>query len=251
MIQIEGLSHRIGRADILKGIDLTLPKGQITALIGPNGAGKSTLLSLIGRLMPLQTGRITVDGADVTHTPTRDLARRMAILSQSNQIGSRLRVAELVGFGRWPHHQGRPGPLDEALVAAALHDMDLMPLAARFLDELSGGQRQRAFMAMTLAQGGDWLLLDEPLAALDMAHARSLMQKLVMLRGIGRSIVVVLHEVNHAAAWADHVVMMKAGGIMAQGTPDDVFTEPTLKALYDMELRVIEVESRPMVLSHL
>jgi iron complex transport system ATP-binding protein len=251
MIQIEGVAHRIGRAEILKGIDLSLPKGKITALIGPNGAGKSTLLSLIGRLMPLQTGRITVDGADVAHTPTRDLARRMAILSQSNQIGSRLRVAELVGFGRWPHHQGRPGPQDAALVAAALHDMDLLPLAGRFLDELSGGQRQRAFMAMTLAQGGDWLLLDEPLAALDMAHARLLMQKLAMLRSMGRSIVVVLHEINHAAAWADHVVMMKAGCIMAEGAPGEVFTETTLGALYDMALRVIEVESRPMVLSHL
>lgn len=136
MIRIEGVSHRIGKAAILHGIGLEIPKGKVTALIGPNGAGKSTLLSLVGRLMPLQSGRVTVDGADVARTPTRDLARRIAILSQSNPVGSRLRVRELVAFGRWPHHRGRPGPGDAEAVEAAVQAMDLAPLAGRFLDEL-------------------------------------------------------------------------------------------------------------------
>lgn len=175
----------------------------------------------------------------------------MAILAQSNVIGSRLRVAELVAFGRWPHHRGRPGPADRACVAKALADMALEPLADRFLDELSGGQRQRAFIAATLAQGGDWLLLDEPLAALDMAHARSVMAHLAGLAAAGTGVVVVLHDINHAAAWADHVVALKAGRLAAKGTPAQVFRPEVLGPIYDMDLRVTEIDGKPLVLHHL
>ncbi|RGP36607.1 iron ABC transporter ATP-binding protein [Pseudotabrizicola alkalilacus] len=251
MIEVQGVSHQIGKMPILSDITLRLPMGKLTALIGPNGAGKSTLLSLTGRLMPLQAGQIRVDGSDIGTTDTRALAKQMAILSQSNPLGSRLRVRELVSFGRWPHHQGRPGPRDAAEVEQALHDMDLTPLADRFLDALSGGQRQRAFIAMTLAQGAEWLLLDEPLAALDMAHARGVMARLAGLRDAGRSIVVVLHDINHAAVWADHIVAMKAGRIAAEGPPSQVCTAEVLGTIYDMELRVMQVEGKPLVLHHL
>jgi iron complex transport system ATP-binding protein len=215
MIEVRGVRHRIGRTEVLSDIDLTLPAGRLTALIGPNGAGKSTLLSLAGRIVPLQAGRITVGGMDVARTPTAEVARRMAILSQSNVVGSRLRVADLVAFGRWPHHRGRPGAEDRRRVDEVLAAMSLAPLANRFLDELSGGQRQRAFIATTLAQGGDWLLLDEPLAALDMAHSRAVMAHLASLAAQGTGIVVVLHDINHAAVWADHVVALTAGRIAA------------------------------------
>ena len=251
MIRIEGLGHGIGKARILDGIDLTLPAGRITALIGPNGAGKSTLLSLIARLEPLQQGRIEVAGLDVARTPTEALARALAILPQNAGVASRLRVRELVAFGRWPHHRGRPGPQDRDLVERALERLGLAPLADRFLDQLSGGQRQRAHLAMAFAQATDWLLLDEPLAALDMAHARALMQELAALRDAGRSVVMVLHEVNHAAAWADHVVAMKAGRIVAEGPPDAVFTPAVLEPLYDMPLKVERYGGRPLVLHHL
>lgn len=251
MISLRNVGHRIGYTAILSDVDLDVPKGKVTALIGPNGAGKSTLLTLVGRLQALQAGRIEVDGDDITRTPSHLLARRMAILSQSNPLGSRLRVRELVAFGRWPHHQGRPRPEDAAHVCAALEALDLTPLAERFIEELSGGQRQRAFIAMTFAQGADWLLLDEPLAALDMAHARAVMAKLVGLRATGRSVVVVLHDINHAAAWADHVIALKAGRVVAEGPPAKVFTAPRLGALYDMDLRVTEFEGRPLVLHHL
>ena len=251
MIRIEGVGHRIGKAQILEGIDLTLPKGGITALIGPNGAGKSTLLSLVARLEPLQQGRITVAGLDVARTPTETLARALAILPQNAGVASRLRVRELVAFGRWPHHRGRPGPQDRDLVEGAIRRLGLAPLADRFLDQLSGGQRQRAHLAMAFAQDTGWLLLDEPLAALDMAHARALMQELAALRDAGRSVVMVLHEVNHAAAWADHVVAMKAGRIVAEGPPDTVFTPAVLEPLYDMPLKVERYEGRPLVLHHL
>ena len=251
MIEVSHLHHRIGRQPILRDLSLRLPRGQITALIGPNGAGKSTLLSLIGRLLPLQQGRITLNGADIATTPSRDLARRMAILSQHNAPGSRLRVAELVGFGRWPHSQGRPAPEDAGHVAAALEAMGLSPLAHRFLDELSGGQRQRAFIAMTLAQGAEWLLLDEPLAALDMAHARGVMAQLAALRDAGKSVVVVLHDINHAAVWADHIVALKDGALAAEGPPAQLCTPQVLGALYDMPLRVTQVEGKPLILHHL
>ena len=251
MIEVQGVSHAIGPAAILRDIDLALPRGALTALIGPNGAGKSTLLRLIGRLEPLQRGRICVDGEDITRTPTADLARRLAILGQNTGIASRLRVRELVSFGRWPHCHGRPTPRDHAAVDAALRMFDLEPLADRFLDELSGGQAQRAHVAMTVAQETDWLLLDEPLNNLDLAHARSLLAQVAGMAGQGgRGAVIVLHDINHAAAWADHVVALKHGRVHAQGPADAVLTERVLSELYETKLSVVQHAGRPLVLHH-
>ncbi|AXC49014.1 ATP-binding cassette domain-containing protein [Paracoccus suum] len=251
MIQIEGLSHRIGTAPILTDITADLPRGKLTALIGPNGAGKSTLLRLIGRLLPLQAGRITVEGRDVARTPGEVLALTMAILGQQTVIASRLRLRELVAFGRWPHHHGRPRPADHAAVEAALAAFDLLPLADRFLDELSGGQGQRGYLAMTFAQGSPWMLLDEPLNNLDMGHARALMARLAQIvRTEGRSVVMVVHEVNYAAAWADHVIAMKGGRLIAQGPPETVLTETLLSQLYDTPIEVSRHDGRPLVLHH-
>lgn len=251
MISVKAVNHQIGAAQILSDINLELPAGKITALIGPNGAGKSTLLSLIARLIRLQSGQISVDGLDIAQTPTEDLAKVLAVLPQQASVASRLRVRDLVAFGRWPHHKGRARPEDLAAVDKASERLSLTNLANRFLDELSGGQRQRAHLAMAFAQDTNWLLLDEPLAALDMAHARALMQELSRLRDEGRSIVMVLHEVNHAAAWADHVVALKNGKLAAQGNPHEVFTPSVLEPLYDMPLRVEQFEGRPLVLHHL
>ncbi|MEI4470873.1 iron ABC transporter ATP-binding protein [Frigidibacter sp. MR17.24] len=250
-IAIAGLCHRIGTAQILHDIDLAIPAGKVTALIGPNGAGKSTLLRLVGRLVPCDRGRIEIDGRDVTHTDTTELARHVAILGQDTPLASRLTVAELVAFGRWPHHRGRPRIDDDLVVTAAIERFGLAPMAHRFLDELSGGQRQRAFLAMTFAQSTPWILLDEPLNNLDMSHARSLMRELGRLRDEGKSIVVVVHEVNYAAAWADHVIAMKDGRVAAEGPPAEVLTPAILGPLYDMELEVAVINGRPMVLHHL
>jgi iron complex transport system ATP-binding protein len=251
MIEVTGLSHSIGRAGILHGIELALPRGGLTALIGPNGAGKSTLLNLIARLEPVRSGRITIDGLDVTTTPSRIIARHLAFLGQSNFLGSRLRVGELVAFGRWPHHQGRPRASDHAAVAAALAAFELGPLAGRFMDELSGGQQQRAFLAMTFAQGTDWLLLDEPINNLDMVHARALMERLARLvREEGKSVVIVVHDINYAAAWADRIVAMRDGRIVAEGPPGELLTTGTLERIYGVGLAVAEHGGRPMVLHH-
>lgn len=251
MIQISNLSHKIGGTQILHDISTSFPKGKLTALIGPNGAGKSTLLRLVGRLDPLQQGAITVAGRDVSRTPTAELAQVMAILGQQTAIASRLRLSELVAFGRWPHHHGRPGPDDHAKVAQALDAFALTPLANRFLDEVSGGQAQRAHIAMAFAQDTEWLLLDEPLNNLDMSHARALMARLRdLVDAQGRSVGLVVHEVNYAAAWADHVIAMKNGRIMAEGSADDVLTETTLSDLYDAPISVGRHQGRPLVLHH-
>ena len=239
MIEIDSVSHAIGTAEILTDVTVTIPKGGVTALIGPNGAGKSTLLSLVARLERVQTGRIRVDGLDVMRTPTDALARHIAIQRQDTAIATRLTIRQLVGFGRYPHHRGRAGPADRTKVEEAIAALHLAPLADRFLDTLSGGQRQRALIAMSVAQETDYLLLDEPLNNLDMAHARRLMELLRALADrSGRTIVVVLHEVNYAAAHADHVVAMKAGRIAAQGNTVDVLTADLIGDLFETPVRV-------------
>lgn len=251
MISVEGVGYRIGRAPILTDITLAIPRGGVTALIGPNGAGKSTLLGLIARLLPLQEGKILVDGLDVARTASRDLARKLAILRQDPAIAARLTVRDLVGFGRYPHSRGRPGAEDERVVGAALDRFDLTRLAGRFLDEVSGGQKQRALVAMTFAQETDYILLDEPLNNLDMVFARSLMRE---LRGLadefGRTIVVVLHEINYAAAWADHVVALRDGRVVGTGAPEVVVSTDGLRAAFGAEVEVRRIDGRLVALHH-
>lgn len=252
MIRIENVSLSHRDMPILRDITLSLEKGGITALVGPNGAGKSSLLSLIARLQPLQTGRILVDGLPVDSTPSRLLAQRLAILRQDGVVASRLTVRELIGFGRFPHHQGRAGAADIALVEAALAQFELQALAERFIDTLSGGQRQRALVAMTFCQGTDYMLLDEPLNNLDMFHARQLMRS---LRSIvderQRTAIIVLHDINQAAAHADRIVALRDGKVIADGTPNEVLTEDNLELVFGYRMQIMQIAGRPLVLQHL
>lgn len=242
MIHIENVSLTMGRAQVLKSIDLQIPKGGITALVGPNGAGKSSLLSLIARLLPLETGTISVDGLPVDKTSGRQLAKVLAILRQDTATASRLRVRELVGFGRFPHHRGRLTEEDRLLIDAALAQFDLADLADRFIDTLSGGQRQRAMVAMAFCQGTDYLLLDEPLNNLDMFYARELMRSLRRIADEnGRTIVIVIHDINQAAAYADRIVAMKGGQVVASGTPHEVLTPDTLEAVFGYSIPVHDI----------
>ena len=170
-IDLQGVVKAYDRTRVVDEVTAQIPAGGATAIIGPNGAGKSTLLSMVGRLLQADGGTIAVGGQDVFDSDTRALARKLAVLRQENTTTVRLTVWDLVSFGRFPHHGGRPGPDDERLVSQALGYMDLHSFAGRYLDELSGGQRQRAYIAMVLAQDTDVLLLDEPLNNLDMKHA--------------------------------------------------------------------------------
>ncbi|CAN7686899.1 iron ABC transporter ATP-binding protein [Neorhizobium sp. LjRoot104] len=249
MIRIENVSLRHSQTQILHDVSLTIPKGGITALIGPNGAGKSSLLSLIARLQPLQAGRISVDGFAVDTTPNRDLARILAILRQDSIVTSRLRVRELVGFGRFPHGRGRLTPDDYAIIDRSLQQFDLSDLSDRFIETLSGGQRQRALVAMAFAQETDYLLLDEPLNNLDMYFARELMRSLRTIADEnGKTIVIVLHDINQAGAHADRIVAMKSGRIVADGTPSELLTPKTLEAIFGFEMQVETFDNTPVVL---
>ncbi|WP_204115223.1 ABC transporter ATP-binding protein [Shimia biformata] len=248
MIRVDGLSYRIGEQHILSDISLDLPRGGISALVGPNGAGKSTLLSLIARLIPIQTGRITVDDLVVGQCASDILARKLAILPQSDDIAPRLTVRELIGFGRFPHHKGRPGVDDRRKVDAAIEAFDLEPLQHRPLDTLSGGQRQRSLIAMAFAQDTDYLLLDEPLNNLDIAASRSLMARLRDLAEVNnRSIVVVLHDLNFACGYADFLVALTAGRIGAMGPPSTVVTSQMVAKVFGTKAPVIRVGDRPLV----
>lgn len=249
MIQIRNVTMSYDRDPVVSDVSFDLPDRGITALIGPNGAGKSTLISGIGRLHPLEAGEVIVDGRSISDWRDDALARTIAILRQENHLTVRLTVAELVMLGRHPHTKGRTTATDEKMVAQALSQVNMMDLADRFLDELSGGQRQRAFVAMTLAQDTKYLLLDEPLSALDMRHARDMMRHLSTVsqeRDI--SVVIVIHDINTAAAYADRLIAMKNGAIVADGAPVDVLTPEVLYSVFDVETTVTTVGGRPVAI---
>lgn len=251
MIKIQNVRHAIGDRIILNDVSLDIPQGGITALIGPNGAGKSTLLSLMARLQTLKHGSISYGGKDITATPTAELAKVLSILTQENSIMSRITVRDLLMFGRYPYHQGRPSEKDKAVVEKSLRYFQLEDFAHRYLTELSGGQRQRAMIAMVFCQETDYVLLDEPLNNLDMYYARSLMQLLHHLtHEHRRTTVVVLHDINQAAAYADYVVAMKNGRVALQGEPDEVFTADNIRDLFEMDVEVLEHRGKKLIVHH-
>lgn len=252
MIGIEDVSFHIGGQPILNQVSLTIPQGGITAFIGPNGAGKSTLFSLMSRLTPLQSGSIRYGGKNLSETPDRELATMLSILTQENQIHSRITVRELLMFGRYPHHQGRPTAKDAEIVAQTMQEFNLETLSERYLSELSGGQKQRAMIAMVFCQGTEYVLLDEPLNNLDMHHARNLMQLLrKQTHEQRRTTVVVLHDINQAAAYADYVVAMQNGSVRFCGAPNDVFTVENIQSLFDIEVDVVEHKGKKLVIHHI
>lgn len=249
MISINNLNYTIGSSQVLTDISVRIPKGGMTALIGPNGAGKSTLLSHIARLLPIQRGQIEVDDLEVGKCDERTLAKRLAILPQQVHFATRLTVRDMVTFGRYPHSQGRVTESDRKIVAQALEVFGLTDLEDRFLDTLSGGQRHKAHVAMTYAQDTDYLLLDEPLNNLDIAAARNLMTLLKNLADHrGKTIVIVLHDINFAAQYADHLLVMQNGTVAQEGRPTNLITETLLQDVFGTDARVALVDDTPVVL---
>ena len=242
MIEISKVSKAYGDAIVVRDVSLQLPRRGVTSIIGPNGAGKSTLLSMISRLLPMSAGTVTVDGLDVTQTPSDILAKRLTILRQDNRVSSRLTVRDLVEFGRYPYSKGRLTTEDRAHAARAIGYLDLEPLADRFLDELSGGQRQRAYVAMVLCQDTDYVLFDEPLNNLDMKHAVGMMKLLRRAADdLGKTIVLVLHDINFASCYSDYLVAMRDGAVVYHGTPAEIMTGPVIRAVYDMDVEIQDV----------
>ena len=243
MIHVSDVSKRYGGQTVVDGVSCYIKDGGITSIIGPNGAGKSTLLSMMSRLLPMDNGSVSIDGLDVTATDSKQLARKMAILRQENQLTVRLSVRDLVGFGRFPHNNGRPTAADKAHIDQALEYLDLSAIADRFVDELSGGQRQRAFIAMVLAQDTDYLLLDEPLNNLDMKHSVEMMRLLRRLTDeLGKTVVLVIHDINFASCYSDSIVAMRQGRLIHQGPPAKIMQPEVLRDVYEIDIRIEEID---------
>ncbi len=246
MIELAEVTKSYEHTRVLGPVTGTIERGGITALVGANGAGKSTLLTIIGRLLDPTSGEVQVAGMDVQHTRSSDLATRLSILRQENHVTARLRVRELVAFGRFPHSKGRLTAECHAAVDDAISFLGLDDLSDRFLDQLSGGQRQRAYVAMVLAQDTDYILLDEPLNNLDMKHSVLMMKQLRRAADeLGKTIVVVLHDLNFAAAYADRIIALRDGEVLHAGTVEDIMRDDVLTEVFDTPVRVYEIEGRP------
>jgi iron complex transport system ATP-binding protein len=247
------LSAGYGDRIVLHALDLDLPTGAITAIVGANACGKSTLLRSMSRLLAPRSGRILLDGKAIHRLPAKELARTLGLLPQSPIAPDGITVADLVGRGRHPH-QGifsRWTSDDETAVAAALEATQTLDLADRPVDELSGGQRQRAWIAMALAQRTDLLLLDEPITFLDVAHQIEVLDLLTDLnRSRGTTIIMVLHDLNLAARYADHLVALAAGRLHAAGEPAQVLTTETVSAVFGLASRIIidPTTNKPLML---
>lgn len=247
-----GLDLGYGDRQIVSALDISLPPGKLTVIVGANACGKSTLLRGLARLLTPTRGAVYLDGKPIHQMPTREVATVLGVLPQSPIAPDAISVTDLVGRGRYPH-QGwfrRWTPEDDKAVAAALAATDTLEIADRAVDELSGGQRQRVWIAMALAQETDLLLLDEPTTFLDINHQVEVLDLLTdLVRHRGRTVVVVLHDLNLACRYADHIVAMKSGSIVAEGRPVDVVTEAVVADVFGMASRIVvdPVSDTPMV----
>ncbi|GAA4192294.1 ABC transporter ATP-binding protein [Microbacterium oryzae] len=249
MIALENATKRYGRQTVLDDVSIAFGDEGVTALIGPNGAGKSTLFGLVGRLIPPDAGRVTVDGTEVAKAASSDLAKRLAVLRQDNHISARLTVHDLVEFGRFPHSKGRHTAVDREHIERAIDYLDLQAYRDRFLDELSGGQRQRAFIAMVLAQDTKYVLLDEPLNNLDLKHMTEIMRLVRrMADELGKRIIVVLHDINFAATYSDRIVAMRQGRVVADAPAAEIMRPDVLEAVYDTAVDVRQIDGKPVAL---
>jgi iron complex transport system ATP-binding protein len=254
VVRLRAEQVRLGYGDrtIVDGLDLDVVAGTITAVIGPNGCGKSTLLRALGRLLKPTAGQVVLDGKRIDRIPTREIAKVLGLLPQAPSAPEGLTVADLVARGRHPHQAWyrQWSADDEDAVAQALEWTGIADLAERPVDQLSGGQRQRAWISMALAQGTDLLLLDEPTTFLDLAHQVDVLELVRRLHSeAGRTVVMVLHDLNLAARYADRLVAMREGRIVAAGKPAEVITEELLEKVFGLAARVIPdpVAGTPLV----
>ncbi|AQW55712.1 ABC transporter ATP-binding protein [Streptomyces violaceusniger] len=246
-----GVSVGYGHRAVIEDLDVTIPPGVITTIIGPNGCGKSTLLRTLTRLLKPAKGAVVLDGEDIAGLRTRDVAKKLGLLPQAPVAPEGLTVADLVAKGRHPHQSWlRQWSSDDAgVVERALAMTGVSELADRPVDSLSGGQRQRVWISMTLAQGTDLLLLDEPTTYLDLAHAIDVLDLVDDLHESGRTVVMVLHDLNLATRYSDNLIVMRSGSILAQGHPRDVITAELLDEAFGLRAMVIDdpVGDRPLI----
>lgn len=249
MISTEKINKSYGSTKVLNDVDITLPKSKIIAFIGSNGAGKSTLLSIIGRTLQKDSGHVYIDETELSKWNSNQLAKKLSILKQANNLNVKLTVKELVSFGRFPHSQGKLTKEDEIEVLKAIDYMELTHLSDHYLDELSGGQRQMAFIAMVIAQNTEYIFLDEPLNNLDMHHSVQIMKILRRLvTKQQKTIVAVIHDINFVSCYADYILAMKDGQIVAHGDTKDIINSETLKEIYGMNIQIQEINGKNICL---
>lgn len=239
MISIKNLSKRYGEKEVVSNVTLDIEKGMITSFIGPNGAGKSTLLSMISRLIDSNEGEIRIDGNSLKNWKSSELAKKISILKQNNNLNIKLTVRELISFGRYPYSKGKLNREDERLIDQAISYMQLQDMEERYISELSGGQRQRAYIAMVIAQNTEYILLDEPLNNLDMKNAVEIMKILRnLVDELGRTVLIVIHDINFASCYSDKIVALQDGKIKYHDDTDKIINSRVLSELYDMKFDV-------------
>src|SRR5690554_4243776 len=245
MIEVKQLSKSYGDKMVLDELSMAIPKGKITSLIGPNGAGKSTLLSIISRLIDQQEGSVLLNAKNIASYKSRILAQQLSILKQSNHLELKLTVRELVSFGRFPYSQGRLTKEDKQKVDEAILFLDLKEIENNYMDELSGGQKQRAFLALVVAQDTEYILLDELLNNLDMKHSVQIMKTLRELcQKKGKTIIIVIHEINFASHYSDYIVAMKNGKIIHFDITENIIKPQILKEVFDLDFEIIQKNNR-------
>lgn len=246
-MRIKDLSKAYDGKLVVDQVNFEIPKGKVLSLIGPNGAGKSTVMGMISRLIASDSGVIDFEGKSIRKWKSRELSKRLAILTQSNNIQMKLTVRELVNFGRFPYSGSHLNAEDQRIVEQAIEYMELTELQNRFIDELSGGQRQRAYIAMVIAQDTEYVLLDEPTNNLDIYHATNMMKIVRRLCDeLGKTVILVLHEINYAAFYSDYICAFVNGKIASFGTVDEVITKENLSKIYNVDFEIMKIEGKPL-----
>ena len=242
-IEIRNITKSYGSKKVVDNVSVTIPTGKITSFIGPNGAGKSTVLSIMSRLLNADSGEIYLNGELLNRKKSSDIAKQLAILKQTNNINLRLTIEDLVSFGRFPYSKGNLTQTDRTFIDNAIAYMNLDDIRHQYIDNLSGGQRQRAYIAMTLAQDTDYILLDEPLNNLDMKHSVQIMQVLRKLATeLNKTVVIVIHDINFASCYSDYIVAMKNGKLVHQGEVNHIMQSPVLQDIYDMTIPIQDID---------
>lgn len=250
-LHADSVTLRYNERTISKSLSVSIPDGSFTIIVGPNACGKSTLLRALSRLLVPSAGQVILDGKSIADIPAKETARRLGLLPQSSVAPEGITVADLVARGRYPHQSflRQWSRADEEAVVTAMAATRVTDLSGRLVDELSGGQRQRVWIAMVLAQETPILLLDEPTTFLDIAHQIELMDLLADLNGQGRTVVAVLHDLNHACRYASHLIAMKDGAIVAQGSPSAIVTEQLVEDVFGLPSVIIAdpVSNTPLI----
>ena len=246
-MNVVGLKKHYDGKTVVNSVSFEIPKGKVLSLIGPNGAGKSTVMGMISRLIAKDSGMIHFEDKDLSKWKSKELAKKLSILTQHNNIQMKLMVRELVAFGRFPYSGSRLTAEDHEMIDKAIAYMELEEFQDRFIDELSGGQRQRAYIAMVIAQDTEYVLLDEPTNNLDIYHASNMMRTVRCLcNELGKTVILVLHEINYAAFYSDYICAFVDGKIAKFGTVEEVIQKDVLKDIYKVDFEITYINGKPL-----